>query len=248
MEEYMKKASLLLAFCLLLLPIGAMADSIQWGIASGSLTSANLNTCPVSNPSGPSCGSNSSLSGIGIVTSYTGNPTDLGPAGVGTMTIATPFLYSTSGTPMTPTPNNSVWAITWTGGGSVQIDASATLAADLGVAVGTPVFTGNFVSGSLLSVLFNQNTPYEIAQTSFTGEVQGYYSSAFTAWADGNAGLSNVLVNGTLTLGNATKPFSNGVGIVDGSFITGNPTPEPATLSLLGAGLIGLLGLRRRRS
>lgn len=81
------------------------------------------------------------------------------------------------------------------------------------------------------------------------------YTTAETSWLQKNWNLSSL--NSAANNSNVSIRFSlthtdNGVhdayGLIDEVLLTGDVIPEPASLSLLGLGLLGLVGLKRKKS
>lgn len=238
----MKKASLLVALCLLLLPAAALANSFSFTINGGTLnevgsgingcgapisacnTSINSNASPGAPVSGYANSNSQALAGT------PGHPL----AGVA---FSTPLVYSTAGTPFV----SSTWGVTWVSGGAVQVDAEGALATAIGVSPGTEIFSGWMTNGTMISNHYGAG----LNLYSLSAGVTGTFSNAFLAYA-GDSAWDGKLAYGTLSLGNTNLSYVNGVAIATGSLVVN--TPEPATLSLLGMGLLGLLGLRRRSS
>lgn len=235
LEVYVKRASLVAVFCVLLLPSLVLADTITFGpngtgklhtSLTGVTTTVKPGVIAITTPDHP-------YSGISI----------------GNVTISSGILdTSQSGTI-----------------GNTTVDAFEGLTVTVQVNVGgagtlTESFTGDFDLNIIKSGSGTRANPYlynfELSVNNGTGTA----TTGFASYYLGSASLTalsdiNLELQGTLNCGSAHAynscfgdgPYNLGTLTMTSGSETFEATPESATLSLVGIGLFGLLGLRRRR-
>jgi len=218
LEVCVKRASLVVVFCILLLPTLALADTITFGpngtgslttSASGITTGTSPGVIAITTPLHPYSGAS-----IGTVT-ITAGAIDLSQSGGFGNTVGDAF----DGISVTVT-------VTGPGAGTL-----------------TETFSGDQVL-----TIVKSGSVYNFTLNTYGGT--GTATSGFASYYLG-AGLVNLTdidfqIQGTVTVNGGTNPHEFGTLHMTSGSETFESTPESATLSLVGIGLVGLLGFRRR--
>jgi hypothetical protein len=243
----MKKVSLIAALCLFLLPVVGFADQVSFGTGTGTIYITGSDTLVTSIPVVTAQNT--------MVNTYPQfNVT--GPTGTGQGSLILTGLYFNSIFP------SSGYAAIWFTNVSVTIQG----AAKSGATTIWPPATGPYTN-VLAGMLMNSSTTVLLADATLAFvETAGKWQVTLSGTNDGDmwGSLETALgvvapyydIGAQINLQQITCPTGSGdVFCFDTNTstvnYTGSPTgvvPEAATLSLLGLGLIGVLGLVRRRS
>ncbi len=215
-----KRVVLVAGLFILMAPIAVLADTINFAASGG--TFVNTGTTLDTTLSGGASSTLNSAAREPAGNSFSGN--------LGTVDVTTGSLLSGS----------VAFGGMFGAGGAITIVANGTW--DGGALAGETIFSGAFLGP--LAWFKNPNDTNFI----LNGPVAGTYSADFAALMFPGCTTCGTAPSGslfTLTV-SGTFPFGAS-GNIANQYVVHLETPEPATLALFGAGLVGIAGLIRRR-
>jgi hypothetical protein len=225
-------ASFVLAATLSMYVIPSRADSVDFNFQNGTLsyTSAGVVTGTVT----------ASILGSGPELQVARNgTTNLGPYSIlGVITFTGGAFVSGNGAAATP--------FDWSAGGNISVVAGSAATVGTTSLAGQTIFMGSF-TGPQTAVINGTNATFT---ADFVGGTTDAALLAALGFPSGSTDLTGVMTENFVITSTAGQPLTASLSSGDLTLTPGAPpsVPEPGSLALLGAGLLGIVGVSRLKA